>query len=168
MVCSRSALALAVETLREFHPYEEPPIDIYELLPRPQRTVGAGRRLVLDQPATLLELADRLKSHLGVPVVKIAPAGDESQKLAYVGACPGAGASLAQPALSAGCEVFVTGEMKHHEVLAMKQQGLSIILAGHTNSERGYLHRLAARLSDLLEGIEFRVSRSDRSPVRSY
>lgn len=168
MVCSRSALALAVETLREFHPYEEPPIDIYELLPRPQRSVGAGRRLVLDQPATLLELADRLKAHLGVPVVKIAPAWDETQKLTYVGACPGAGASLAAPALGAGCEVFVTGEMKHHEVLAMKQQGLSIILAGHTNSERGYLPRLATRLGEILDGVEFRVSRADRAPVRSY
>ncbi len=168
MVCSKAALPLAVDTLREFHPYEEVPLDIYELAPRPHRSMGAGRRLVLDRPATIIELADRLKAHLGVPVVKIAAARDEDESITHVGACPGAGAALAGAAFDAGCALFVTGEMHHHEVLAMAQQGMSILLAGHTNTERGYLPRLAKTLRELLPDAEFIVSTQDRAPVRTY
>ena len=168
MVCSKAALPLAVDTLREFHPYEEVPLDIYELAPRPQRSMGAGRRLVLDRPATILKLADRLKAHLEVPIVKIAAAHDEDESITHVGVCPGAGASLAGAALEAGCALFVTGEMRHHEVLAMTQQGMSILLAGHTNTERGYLPRLARMLRELLPDAEFIVSTQDRAPVRTY
>jgi putative NIF3 family GTP cyclohydrolase 1 type 2 len=41
---------------------------------------------------------------------------------------------------------------------------MSVILAGHTNTERGYLVRLAKTLGDKLKGVEVRVSASDRSP----
>jgi len=48
-------------------------------------------------------------------------------------------------------QVYVTGEMKHHEVLPMLEAGMSVILAGHTNTERGYLPRLAERLTGEME-----------------
>lgn len=186
MVCSQRALALAIETLKQFHPYEEPALDVYQLLPRPERTAGAGRRLVLDQPASLSRLADRLKSHLGPrgsggapPAVQIAAApGMEGQPVTFVGICPGAGASLAPVAKAEGCQVFVTGEMKHHEVLACLEPsaaptsgaevggtcGMSVIVAGHTATERGYLPRLGERLGEMLSGVRVEVSKTDRNP----
>jgi putative NIF3 family GTP cyclohydrolase 1 type 2 len=54
--------------------------------------------------------------------------------------------------------------MKHHEMLDALNSGLSLILAGHTNTERGYLPRLAAKLEELLPGIRTVVSTCDRSP----
>src|SRR6185369_2211834 len=144
MVCSNRALALAMATLKQFHPYEHPAVDVYPLVGKPERSAGVGRRLVLDQPATIDKLADRIKTHLGVPTVKIASAGNAM--VTKVGVCPGAGAEIAPMALADGCEVFVTGEMKHHEVLPMLDAGMSVILAGHTNTERGYLPLLAERL----------------------
>jgi dinuclear metal center YbgI/SA1388 family protein len=168
IVCSKAALALALETLKRFHPYEEPAVDVYELLPKPQRSVGAGRRLVLDRPATIDELADRLKSFLDVTMVKVAPAGPADRKLTHVGVCPGAGADLAVRAAADGCEVFVTGEMTHHQVMAAlhgaEGREMGVILAGHANTERGYLTRLAARLSRELPGLEVFTSRRDVSP----
>ena len=62
--------------------------------------------------------------------------------------------------------MFVSGEMKHHEVLAATQRGLSVLLAGHTNTERGYLKRLALRLNGILGGHEVLVSKADRDPIR--
>ena len=79
---------------------------------------------------------------------------------------PGAGSSLKDLALAEGCEVFVTGEMTHHEILAARQAGMSILLAGHSNTERGYLKRLAVRLEDLLgEDADIRVSTLDRDYI---
>lgn len=164
MVCSKAALPLAMEVLRRFHPYEEPAVDVYELLGRPERSQGPGRRLVLDQPATMATLAERLKAHLGIAVVNVARAGDEDRPISTIGVVPGSGASMAAAARADGCEVFITGEMKHHELLDALNAGTSVILAGHTNTERGYLPRLARRLSAALPGASVVVSQQDRSP----
>lgn len=165
MVCSRAALPIAMETLRQFHPYEEPAVDLYELQPEPVRHAGAGRRLVLDRPAAPAEIADRLKTFLGIPAVKVAAVDNDVHKpVRTVGVCPGAGASLRNHALAAGCDFFVTGEMTHHEALELLRKGTGVLLAGHTNTERGYLPRLRDRLVDLMPKTECMVSTRDRTP----
>lgn len=165
MVCARRALALALTTLRQFHPYEEPAVDVYPLEPRPDRAVGVGRRVTLDTPATLDELCARLKRHLGVKAVQLAAAGDPQEKVSRIGLVPGAGASIAPQALAEGCDVFVTGEMKHHEVNAMVSAGMSVILGGHTNTERGYLPRLKGTLEENLPGVRVKISTADKDPL---
>lgn len=166
MVCARRALALALQTLRHFHPYEEPAIDVYGLEGKPDRTIGVGRRITLDHPVSLRELADRLKLHLGVPAVQIgAVGGSLDHRVSRIGLVPGAGASIAAAALADECEVFVTGEMKHHEVTSAIAGGLSVILGGHTNTERGYLPRLAAMLGQHLPGVRCTTSAADRDPL---
>ncbi len=165
MVCPASALALAHEMLRRFHPYEEPAWDVYPLTPKPDRSVGAGRRLTLDQPATPRELGERLKHNLGVDAVKVAATSEAPIK--RIGVCPGSGGSLMEAALADGCQAFVTGELKHHEAARAAARGMSIILAGHTNTERGYLPTLARRMSEANREIDARVSREDVTLFRT-
>lgn len=168
MVVSRSGLALAIETLRQFHPYEEPAIDVYELVAPPQRAVGAGRRLVLDRPATVNALGERIRQFLNVEHVLVAtPRGwSASKQVERIGICAGAGASLVPLAQQENCEVFFTGELKHHEVIDCLRRGMAVILAGHTHTERGYLPRLATKLKSSLSGVKTIVSRADRDPLR--
>ena len=166
MVCARRALPLALETLRQFHPYEEPAIDVYEMAPQPRRASGAGRRLTLDRPATLADLARRLRAHLGHARVQVASvSGTLDASVSTLGVVPGAGSSLLSIARDEHCEVFVTGEMKHHDVLESLHAGVSVILVGHTNTERGYLARLAVRLQAALPGVHVHVAREDRDPL---
>ena len=167
MVCPRRAVALAVATLKQFHPYEEPAIDVYPLEPRPLRHVGVGRLVTLDQPASLHELAGRLKRHLGVTYVQAAsPVGDLAEtKVRRIGVVPGSGGSLLGEAGADGCELFVTGELKHHEVNAALQSGMAVLLGGHTATERGYLPILAEKLGAALPGVKVVVSRADRDPL---
>ena len=136
MVCPAASLALALATLRHFHPYEEPPIEIHELLPRPDRTIGAGRRIVLDRPVALEELAGRVRAHLGVSRLDVVPAGE--RPIAVVGVCAGSGKGLLGSAIAQGCTAYVTGEMGHHDVLAAQAEGCR-------RSPRGP-HRNGARL----------------------
>lgn len=168
MVVSTAGLALALETLRQFHPYEEPAIDVYALHAKPQRAVGAGRRLVLDRPANINTLAERIRSFLGVEHVMVATPRDwsASRQIERIGVCAGAGASLVDLAQHEGCEIFFTGELKHHEVMDCLRRGMGVILAGHTNTERGYLPRLAQKLKSVLSGCKFVVSRADKDPLR--
>jgi len=165
MVCSRAALALAVLAIRQFHPYEEPPIEIHPLEPRPKRDTGEGRRVVLDQPVTMAELAERLKARLGVPQVRVARPANAPQHVEVIGLCAGAGGSLADDAIAQGAEVFLTGEMSHHAVLDAVGRGCTMVLAGHTNTERGYLPTLRERLLERLPGLRIDVAARDADPL---
>jgi len=166
MVCSRRALGLALQTLRSFHPYEEPAVDVYPLEARPDRSAGVGRRITLDTPASLDEVCARVKRHLCVPAVQLAaPGGDASLRVSRIGLVPGAGGGVAGAALADGCELFITGEMKHHEVAAAVASGMAVILGGHTATERGYLPSLKGRLQVLVPSVPVIIARTDRDPV---
>lgn len=161
MVCSRAALPLVERTLLEFHPYETPAYEVYELQGTHEREAGLGRRLVLDQPATVEEIARRLARHVNTNRVKYALAGND-EPIRQIGVIPGAGEDLARLAARDGCRVFVTGEMRYHAVMDALNHGLSVILGGHTNTERGYLPRLAERIMTLAPALEALVSVQDR------
>lgn len=171
MVCPTAALALAVTALRQFHPYEEPPIEIIRFERRPQRGVGQGRRIVLDQAVSLRTLVERVKERLGVRQVQVAaPAGGGAAapaRFTHIGVCAGAGGSLLDAAIANDCRVFITGEMRHHDVLAATSRGCCVILAGHTNTERPYLKVLAKKLREAAGDVEVIVSKRDADPLRA-
>jgi dinuclear metal center YbgI/SA1388 family protein len=165
-VTSRASLPLAIQALRQFHPYEEPPIEVHELGERPRRELGVGRRVHLDSPVRIDELARRLKKHLGIGYVRVAPGvkHDPDAEIQTVGLCAGAGGSLCETAISDGCDAFLTGEMTHHDVVAAQARGCTVFLTGHTNSERGYLPRLKQQLAELLPAASMTVSTADAAP----
>lgn len=167
MVCPRRVLPLAVETVRRFHPYEEPPIEIHALSPRPFRHTGAGRRLTLDQPLPAQVICDRLKAHFGVSSLQIALPDGAPESHARIGISAGAGGSHLDMAIEDGCTLFVTGECRHHDVLAALARGCGVIVAGHTNTERGYLPTFARRLAQAVEGVTFQLAVTDRDPFVS-
>jgi dinuclear metal center YbgI/SA1388 family protein len=128
-------------------------------------TPGPGRLVTLKEPADLKELASRVQAHLGARRLLVAPAPQPPGRHSVIGLCPGAGAALVPPALAKGATVFLTGEMRHHDVLAAQAEGCSLLLAGHTNTERGYLPRLAGRLASALPDLEVVIAKRDRDPL---
>lgn len=128
---------------------------------------GQGRLVELDAPVSLDELAGRVKRHLGLARVRIARAARHrsGEPLRTIALCPGAGGSVVAGATA---DVALTGEMRHHDVLASLLLGRSVLLTEHSHSERGYLPRLRERLLEQLPpGVEVVVSGSDREPLES-
>ncbi len=166
MVCPVAALPIAIATLKQFHPYEEPPIEVHPLRARPLRSIGQGRRVVLDEPQPLEELVTRIKKLLGVRALQVAAADDVPRQFESIGVCAGAGGSLLAAATAAGCRLFLTGEMRHHDVLAASAAGCTVLLAGHTSTERGYLQVLRRSLAALLPDATIAISRRDSDPLR--
>lgn len=162
MVCPGASLAGVVAAIRAAHSYEEPPIEVYPMTPVPDRRIGAGRAVTMEKTIGAAELGARVKKALGVPTIQVATAS--AAPIARVGVCPGAGGSLVDAAIAAGCTAFVTGEMRHHDVVSALDRGVSVILAGHTETERPYLPRLADRLRAAMPGTAVVVSKVDRSP----
>ena len=82
-----------------------------------------------------------------------------------IACCPGSGKSVLS-----GCEadIWLTGEMSHHDILDACQTGITVILCEHSNSERGFLKDVKEKIFDLLDrppGLEIRISGKDRDPV---
>jgi putative NIF3 family GTP cyclohydrolase 1 type 2 len=169
MVVSKASLSLAIQALRQFHPYEEPAIEVHELGERPRREIGVGRRIHLDKPMQLDELARKLKKHLGIGYVRVAAAAGKGNRVEVqtIGLCAGAGGSVCDLAVDEGCEVYITGEMTHHDVVAATARGCTVVLTGHTNSERGYLPKLKDQLEALLPKANIVVSKAD-APLWTY
>jgi putative NIF3 family GTP cyclohydrolase 1 type 2 len=61
--------------------------------------------------------------------------------------------------------LFITGELKHHDVLHAQARDCAVLVAGHTNTERGWLKRLRKRLRAGLDAEVF-LSRVDSDPLR--
>src|SRR6185369_1062109 len=118
------------------HPYEEPAWDLYPLATPAPADVGAGGLLELDTPISLGEAVTRLKAHLALATVRVAaaPAHAAGAAIARIAVCAGAGGSLFERVHDA--ELFVTGELRHHDVLAKLRAGSSVILSEHSHTER--------------------------------
>lgn len=170
MACSNRLVALAVLNIRQFHPYEEPPIEIHALEPKPMRNVGEGRRLTLDRPLTLKTIGRNLKNLLGVTSLQVSepenPEAGSPMRHQVIGLCPGAGGSLLGAAMDQGCTLFITGEMRHHDVLEARSSRCAVMLAGHSNTERPYLDQFRDMLESRLDRLPIMVSDRDVEPLR--
>ncbi|KAK0209716.1 NGG1 interacting factor 3-like protein [Armillaria fumosa] len=98
-----------------------------------------GRLVVLDEPLPVNQLVDRVKKHLGLSQVPVAYPSS-SGNVRTVAICAGSGTSML---VGHDADLYLTGEMSHHDVLASVPAGKHVILCGHTNTERGFLPVLA-------------------------
>lgn len=168
MRCPAEALEDIARVVAAHHPYEEPAWDVYPLLTPPRADVGAGRLLRLATPISLTEAVARLKAHLGLSHLRVAtaPAHGSGNPIECIAVCAGAGGSVFEKVSSA--QLFVTGEMRHHDVLGKLRAGSSVILSEHTHTERGFLPEFARRLESLAEGqLQVLISERDRDPLQT-
>ncbi|XP_064097494.1 NIF3-like protein 1 [Macrobrachium nipponense] len=127
---------------------------------------GMGRKCNLSSPVTLKEAVDKIKSHLGLPYVRLALAhGATSDSLIRsVAVCAGSGSSVLR---GTRVDLWLTGEMSHHEILDATHQGISVVLTDHSNTERGYLKVLQPHLAELFDQkVQIIVSERDRDPLQ--
>lgn len=122
-----------------------------------------GRLAELKKPMAFKTLLDRLKALYGVANLQVAKPIGMSSKVSTIAVAAGAGSGVLRGATA---DVLVTGEMSHHEVLAAVAGGTAVVLAGHSNTERGFLGILGKRLSsEFGKGFQVKVARSDRDPL---
>jgi dinuclear metal center YbgI/SA1388 family protein len=153
-----------ITALRKSHPYEEPAFDLITLAPVPS-TMGQGRVGSLSESASVGELVDRLKASLEISSILVT--GEMDRTATTIAMCAGAGGEFVDDAIAAGAEVFLTGELRHHDAIKLARAGVAAICTLHSNSERPVLRRLKARLEALVaEPIRpvFLVSQTDRDP----
>lgn len=56
-------------------------------------------------------------------------------KIKKVAVCGGAGMSFLDEVINAGADAYVTGDISHHEMLDAKEKGITVVAAGHFETE---------------------------------
>ena len=163
-ICPRRRLAGVLAAIREAHSYEEPAIDVVPQVDAPTG-VGMGRVGALTRPASLKTMLDRARRACGVMHVQLArPRGAKPRPIRMLAVGCGSGGSLCQAAAEAGADLYITGELRHHDALAAVAAGLTVACVGHSNSERLTLGTLARRMEEALPGLRVELSAEDRDP----
>ncbi|XP_034992953.2 NIF3-like protein 1 isoform X2 [Zootoca vivipara] len=127
---------------------------------------GMGRLCTLKEPVSISVLVERVKSHLRLSHIRLALGAGKSleSQVKAVALCAGSGSSVLKGTES---DLYLTGEMSHHDVLDAVSKGISVILCEHSNTERGFLLELQKELTGHLQNeICIVVSEKDRDPLQ--
>jgi dinuclear metal center YbgI/SA1388 family protein len=124
--------------------------------------LGFGRVGPID-PVGLSVLVARLKAGLGLD--HVLAAGSMDATVSRVAVCAGSGGDLLGAAIASRADAFVTGELRHHDVLRAAAADLCVVCTRHSASERCALVSLEGRLRQRLPGVEVLRSSADREPL---
>jgi dinuclear metal center YbgI/SA1388 family protein len=148
VLAPESLLAAAVARLKEAHPYEEPAYDLYPLQ-NPGAPRGLGRVGRWRQPKPFSQVLSQIKKLFGVKIVKAW--GQPPAAVQRLAVCGGSGGELISAALEKGAQVYLTGEVRHHQVPAGALKDFAVLEVGHFASEAVFMEPWAAQLRGLFD-----------------
>lgn len=152
MIVDERHLHDAVSAMIDAHPYEEVAYDVYPLQNRGEM-FGLGKYGRLKSPMTFDGFCEMVRDMLEVDDIRIS--GDLQSEVETVALLGGGGGSRVALAHSKGVDVYVTGDVNHHQFVEARALGLNVVDATHFHTERPGMIALAPRLYELLseEGI---------------
>ena len=156
-------LANVIAAMKKAHPYEMPAFDIFKLYGSESK-FGLGRIGKLAKPMRIDRIIERIKKYTGAKAVGIV--GDEKRLVRKAAVCAGSCGKIINSVIAERCDLYLTGELKHHHALAAQEAGLTCVCLSHTVSERFILKKLARQLQKQLKQITIRISKKDADPFK--
>lgn len=118
---------------------------VLEKVPMEDEGFGIGFTAELKAPMDCAKLAALVKERFGLSDVRMSDVGLKVRTLAV---CPGSGRGFVRDIIRMKPDVFITGDMGHHEALDLKDEGISLIEAGHYGLEHIFVDEVADELAD--------------------
>ncbi len=123
---------------------------------------GMGKVGSLQPPQDRERLLDRIKQELGVQQALVA--GPRHGLVRTAAVCAGSCGGLVDDAISRGIDLYLTGEMRHHDALRAARAGMTVVCVLHSHSERHVLRSVAERMRQHLPALKVSVSEADADP----
>ncbi|UTB80601.1 Nif3-like dinuclear metal center hexameric protein [Staphylococcus carnosus] len=142
----------AEKYIQSLHPYETPVYDFIPLTKKLNRGLGVIGEL--DNQITLKEFALKAKENLNVPSVRFT--GNPNALVKKVAIIGGSGIGYEEYAKSKGSDVFVTGDIKHHDALDAEIENINLLDINHY-SEYVMKKGLKKLLEEWLEQPKFQI-----------
>lgn len=118
---------------------------------------------ILNKKMNSLEFAKFVKEKLKCENLRYT---DNSSEISKVAVCSGAGGVFVDEAISSGADAFVTGEIKHSQILKANMHGMTIIDTGHFKSENIIVKPLKQKLEKEFTKTEFKISESCTDKIK--
>ena len=93
---------------------------------------GLGRVIELEEETEIMCIIKKMKENLGLENIRIV--GSAKNKIKKIAVVTGSGGSLI-PNLDKSIDLYITGDLKHHESLDAYEEGMALIDLGHYESE---------------------------------
>lgn len=123
----KDQLSIAKNAIINYHPYETPVYDFIKMTT--SANYGLGKIGELNEPLNLEDFAKYAKAHLNIPSVRYT--GPSEALIKTVAIIGGAGIGFETSAFKKGVDVFVTGDIKHHDALDAKTNGIHLLDINH-------------------------------------
>lgn len=159
LICPSLMLEAVKDAMLTAHPYEEPAYDIFETKAiATSYASGVVGRIPAGYPLTPEAFAGNVKKTLGCNGVRFV-AGN--RPIRTVAVCGGSGGSLLSKAIERGVDAFVTGDIKHDQMIKAGEAGITIVDAGHFATENTVIPVLREKLSRRFSDVLFCASETD-------
>ena len=96
-----------------------------------EESVKPMARIGKTEPVSPKDLAAFVSKKLGTTVRLV----DGGRNIETVAVCGGAGMCFLDDVIIQGADAFITGEIKHNEMLEAKEKGVTVVAAGHFETE---------------------------------
>lgn len=106
-----------------------------------------------------------VKQQLGTPTLRYA---EGSRKVHHVAVGGGACASELMDAFDAGCDTFVTSDVKYNQFWDARDLGMNLIDAGHFYTENPVVFTLAEKLREAFPEIQVETSKIHEDCMRFF
>lgn len=143
-------LKKVINTLIKTHPYEEPAYDIIKLENKIYK--GLGRMGILKNSVKVKEIAIKLKNLLNLNCISII--GDIEREIKKVAIIGGAGSDLINIAKNKGCDLIITGDVKHHVAIEALEDNIVVIDATHYGLEQIFIDHIKSLLNNYYKSLD--------------
>ena len=158
---------LAEHLIQQYHPYETPVYDFIEL--SKEADSGLGMIGNLATPQNVKDFIQETKSTLAIPSLRYAGKPDITiSRVAIIG---GSGIGFEHVAFQRGADIFVTGDVRHHDALDAKTEGMNILDINHYSEyvmKDGLKQLLSDWLTDHEADITIASSSINTDPFQYY
>lgn len=131
-----------------------------------EREYGLGRVGVLSQPVLLSEFAMHVKNVLNAENIKVI--GDAKKAVKTVAVSTGSFDGDFDAIKAKKADVIVTGDVKYHTALEALGEGISMIDAGHFETERVMVPWIAQLIGRRFPQVEIMASKVEKSPYNYH
>ena len=115
----------------------------------------------LEESYSMKAFSKKVKKDLDAESVLFSDSNIQVKKVAF---CSGGGGDFLEAAQQSGAEVYLTGELKHHEMLEAAAMHLPVVVAGHFETEHVYTRSMAKYLRRLMPDVGFITAEAEKSP----
>ena len=152
-----------IAAMKKTHPYETPAFDVFKLY-NTEMKFGLGRIGKLARPLRIAQIIKRITKSTGAQAIGLI--GNEKRLVKTAAVCAGSCGKIINAVIAAKADLYLTGELKHHQALAAQEAGLTCICLSHTVSERFILKKFAKQLQKQTKGIKIKISKKDADPFK--